>query len=242
MRIEFVGLPGAGKSYLCRTLGCWLASNGDGIDLGGRVSPSADEQNWIWSQLAKLFGASGFVIRHPLEAFRIAGVVQKSGQRSKRHMVTKSLNLLAELGRFDSPRNGLISDQGVLQAVWSIALHARRQVIDELLGAARPWLPTAAIRVDVGRSELIRRLGERERGHSRFDRLQGEDLAKALDRSADLLGDILRTWENMVPTAKHVLIENPRGSQAADVLSPVIRLVCEDHGEVEARPGGESQS
>tara|TARA_R110000850_G_scaffold3926_6_gene18686 strand:+ start:585 stop:1325 length:741 start_codon:yes stop_codon:yes gene_type:complete len=241
MRIEFVGLPGAGKSYLCRELGHLLSNKEGSPMIGDTVSLSADEQNWFCSQISKLFGASLFAMRHPLAAFRITQIIRKSGQKSKRHMVTKSLNLLAELRRIDSPRNGSISEQGVLQAVWSIALDARQEVIDKLLVAARPWLPTTAISVDVDSSELIPRLGGRERGRSRFDRLEPADLADALKRGAVLLEEVLQNWEMIVPNAQRITIQNPRGAEAADVLSPVIRLVFHDDGETGRDSCGENQ-
>ncbi|MFT4549580.1 MAG: hypothetical protein ACI8XO_002451 [Verrucomicrobiales bacterium] len=228
MSVEFFGLPGSGKSYLCESLGKQLA--GRDMQIDGCAHPPVDLQPRLRLHLIKQSSAWRFAIRHPVLASRIVRIIQRSGQASKRHVVTKSINLFAELTRCEKFRNRLVSEQGVLQAIWSVALRARRPVIDDLVTLALPWLPTIIVQVDVDRAEHLRRLDEREGGRSRLDRMEGQALSEELDRGAVLLAEIVRSCERLVPSAQWHRVENLSNRDSFQVLRPVIEAISESLG------------
>ena len=223
--MEFVGLPGAGKSYLCKALGQSLTSDRFVVDGVGR--PSKDQGvRWL-GFVVKIGEAAVFVLRHPRCSVRAAKVILKSRQCSGLDLLRKSVNLFAELRYLDACGESAISEQGVLQAVWSIDFRAKRRSHPELLRAIKDWLPNSIVEVEADKAVICERLADRERGRSRLDGKQGESLMEELDEGSLLLGEILQSWRQLMPTGRRLTVSNAEDADVNQVLGTVRRWIAE---------------
>lgn len=216
LRLEFVGGPGSGKSALSAHLVSVLLA-GDRHP-GLRATALSDLlPSWVVNA-RKSADAAAFSRAEPTVARRLAEIVSSSGQSSRRHAVTKTVNLLAELGRSAQPGPS-VSEQGVLQAIGSIQAGADLPVTAELLDLCECWLPVLAVRVVVDRDEQIRRLARRSTGRSRSD---GSAVsAEQLEQIETQLDELLLDWRATGPQRRLVTVENQRGATPSTVLAPL---------------------
>lgn len=151
--IEFMGLPGSGKSTIAALLEADLRRSGIAA-----ISQSADQAPFIWRHCRRLLrilrnagGCSGLY----LDAFRL---IRASGQRSPLDLAKVTWNLwnaIAVIADCRACGNAVtIVDQGLFQAIWSIQLSATRQVSsDDWNGLVRSAGVTDMLVVNV-RSEI----------------------------------------------------------------------------------------
>ncbi len=226
MIIEFIGLPGVGKSYICGRLGERVGpKNGDEIV----IRRPADEQSRLTARAGKLIRAQRFARRHPVVATRAARWMRRTGQESARDFVTKTINLFSELDFSDRTRGTIVHDQGVLQAIWSFMLRAQKPAKwRELLEILRPWLPSAVIYVVVERDENVRRLAARRTGLSRFDCLPPHELETELERGGQLLDALVADWRELVIGGRESRISNCHDCDLEEALSSVTVLLREN--------------
>lgn len=206
MNIELIGLPGVGKSYLCNQIA--EAAKAHGLaEL--KTTPCVDEMPKLKAYGAKVSRAVRFAMRHPRVAGKIRRILKTSGQSDRRQLLTKTINLYSELHRSNG-KNGatLVSEQGVIQAVWSLALRSKKPIAGELLLTVRAWLPDTCAMVECEREEHLRRLGSRANGQSRYDGVSNEKLEAEIDHGAALLDEILATRNAMQPQGKTVRLRS----------------------------------
>ncbi|MEM9284000.1 MAG: hypothetical protein AAGA96_19440 [Verrucomicrobiota bacterium] len=225
MFVEFIGLPGVGKSHVCGRLAEKVAA-----------TPRADVMIWLTvdheiglgSQLAKLARAIRFSLCHPIVSWRILGWVMKTDQESVFGFVTKLTNLFSELDISDRRKGPLAKDQSVLQAVWSLMLRSsRKENWRELLVLLKPWLPEMVVHVVVNRAEYMRRLATRNVGHSLFDRLEEDCLESELDRGEALLRTLFEDWKRVVARKKDFRVDNELDADLNQVLTPFVDILAE---------------
>jgi hypothetical protein len=172
--VEFVGLPGAGKSVLSHAVAGLLRTSGlivdqpardtDRLGLGGRALRKAG---------LALFGAAAA----PLAGGRWARALLASGQRSGADSGRVALNwfYMAGLVRRISARPGVhLLDQGPVQALWSTAYASsagrmNAAAASEALRGIVPH-PTLIVLVQTGETTLASRLRHRPGGDSRLER------------------------------------------------------------------------
>jgi len=202
VNVELIGLPGTGKSYVCHQLSD-LVSQNEYIVTGNRV----DNQMRLVSLGLKTYHALIFVLPNPRKAIHITKTVFQTTQRSRIQKVTKLINLLSELGRSQKTKINqlMISEQGVLQAIWSLQLHASQSIFHDLLVVCKDWLPSAAIMVRSPSTEVnCLRLRSRVNGQSRFDRMNLEELTAELERGERLWQDVKQDLDSVSPQLEWV--------------------------------------
>jgi adenylate kinase len=183
--LEFLGLPGSGKSTLCEELQRWLA------DADGPNSKPANRVDRMG--LNTVLG----MIRY-WRATLIAGRTLMSSPRSWNDKRLAVRWFLSTLGRYAAPRDRrmLVLDEGLLQR--SFLLFMERDGFGSVDRVARYVsaipLPDAVIMVDVDPAESLARLQRRSRPvPRRFRTMAGEDQLTAFTRGAELLDLVLAT-------------------------------------------------
>lgn len=220
MIVELVGMPGAGKSYLCSCVAAAAVERGiDSLE----TTPPVDDQSMAKVRFGKISRAAAFALLHPLLSVRLGLIVVLSGQSSFSGMFTKGINLLSELKRFGSRGRGIrLSDQGVVQAVWSIGFRAKKPVAEKLLNAVQRWLPGTLVVIEVDRGSNIEQLATRENGHSLFDRLPADELKDAMDRGSAFLAELIGYWGELVPAGQLIRYPEDCGSGSDDLLDLLV--------------------
>jgi hypothetical protein len=225
MTFEFVGMPGVGKSRLCGQLDECLKST---RDLQIAVRASADQRSVFAQKAGNLLRAQRFAILHPKVAIHATRWLLVKGQISFREFVSKSVNLFSELDIADHAEGSLVSDQAVLQAMWSLRLRSRSaENWQELLRMLSPWLPSAVVYVVVEREENIRRLADRKDGRSLFDFLPANKLEAELDRGSELLNSLLDEWRALGGSGRELRILNERDCDVQAKASSVVAFLQE---------------
>lgn len=168
--IEFAGLPGAGKTTICRHLA--TPHGGKGAVPLRRMRVDAAVRGFARAYLGLLM-----TIR-PLTIDRLR----------------RSVNLLAFLRHYGGTDQPLVLDQGVVQKLWSILIDAESYSPERLrrvVAAFRPLAPDRLIVVAVPAGIAARRVAERRHGNSRFDGRDEAAVAAALAEAEQLLADLV---------------------------------------------------
>jgi hypothetical protein len=194
--VEFVGLPGVGKSTISGNTARSLAERG--ITVREPVRWLSDRSG-LRPTLRGILGKSLLVARellaHPADSVRAIRVIRATGQPSFSVLLRVTANWLMQcsLLRRSSAQPGVhLFDEGLFQALWSIGLEGRPGAVRQIaraLGAASP-LPDGVAIVEADVQAVARRLQERKGHESRADRWQRDD-AGTLDRASALLREVL---------------------------------------------------
>jgi thymidylate kinase len=185
MIIEFIGLPGSGKSTLCEELEPWLKEQGYSV------------VNWLyhtasWSKFHriahKLKVSIKFFFTHPLIFQNLGVVVKRSGQGSLKGSLSQYLNLIYIAGlywRYNHPRfdsKVVLFDQGKIQAITSLIFQSKVKDLQKLLplSLTKIYGNDLVIYIDVTPEELLKRLEMRNGAQSRVERLAPEERIVAL--------------------------------------------------------------
>lgn len=185
MILEFVGLPGSGKTTLCDELQRWLA------DECGFLSTSGNRSDR--NRLNIVLG----IFRY-WRATSIAGRVLIESSRSRSDKLVAARWFLSTLGRYARPkdRRTLVIDEGLLQR--SFLLFLEREGYGSVDRIARYVkaipLPDVVIMVEVDPAESLARLEQRSRPvPRRFRTLANDDRLAVFTQGAQLLDLVLTT-------------------------------------------------
>ena len=186
--MEFVGLPGAGKSELSHQVAVLLEAQ------GLVVSEPMDRLNQLSltsRTLAKVRYGIGGAAAAPLTGARWLRIFRRTGQRSLADTGRVALNwfFLVGLTRGLTRRPGVhLLDQGIFQGLWSAGYSARdgavvgREIDSAVLTALPPRI--LVVVVETSPATLLRRLHERPGGDSRLERdLTTSESAGSLTRA-----------------------------------------------------------
>lgn len=179
--VEFVGLPGAGKSTLAARLLEELKAQG--YDCAGRELLQAKDGGWLAGRSDRL----RFWLRHLGLVRSTALAVLAVGAGG-----TEALRHAARLGRWGSGFERLTNsghqiiflDQGVVQQAWSSLFRAASgrsrllQLLDLILRDAPPRL--AFVYCDVPLDVALQRIAARPEGRSTFDDLDQVEARRLL--------------------------------------------------------------
>jgi len=194
--VEFVGLPGAGKSEVSRAVATLLRGRGVAVfepsyQLDHATAPAERRVSKLW------LAARGWAHSRRQSRFWLHTLVQ-SRQQSARRLRAVTLNwfyLLGSAQRCGGVPGIHVFDQGLLQGLWSIGYAAERpDVISlSLLARLRRALPPRGlvVLVDADIPTIRQRLAGRPAGRSRLE----HDLAT--DHSAAWLAKATRVLERV---------------------------------------------
>lgn len=185
--VEFVGLPGAGKSALSRQVATLLRERGTTLS---EPTQALDRATTLRRSLVKASLGVEAAVAAPLTSARWIRTFVGMAQRRPADIGRVTLNwlFLAGLTRRLASRPGVhLLDQGVLQGLWSAGYAAKRGGLGHEAGAAlaKALLPgTLVIVVDTSPATLRHRLQHRPGGDSRLERdLAAGDPAGSLARA-----------------------------------------------------------
>ena len=229
MIVELVGLPGVGKSFLSRCVERQLAVRRAGGTFF--TTYTGETQSRFPLELTfKILRATRFVATHAVTGLALFAIVRSSRAGLRYRTLTKFVNLLAELDRASrtSPATVRVSEQGVLQAIWSLEMLTPESIHRPLMRESERWLPEAIVFVDLDRERHVRRLRQREKGRSRFDRLSDEELPGEMARGLLEMRAILLEWRRHLPDGARLDFSND-GDGEADAASIVDWLAGAPH-------------
>ncbi|MFK7861603.1 MAG: hypothetical protein AB8B64_22505 [Granulosicoccus sp.] len=225
MNIELVGIPGVGKSYLCRSVEEKILEQKAHPESGSLplTTPwlASPHSSRLSGTLRKVARASAFASLHPAIVSRLFKVVFGNGQGFQKNRCTKYLNLLAEMQHLHDTNapTSLLTEQGVLQGVWSLQMLTHETTYDQIMRLIIPWLPDAIVVVVAESSQHEKQLVFRELGQSTFDRLQGEKLYNAIEQGELNLARILELWTELRPDGKRLDFDNEPDNDARELFS-----------------------
>jgi hypothetical protein len=231
MLIEFFGLPGSGKSTLSRRVGQLLRAQGLGVD---EATYDLDHRR---RRLERLLAKSTCLARYaaadPRHALRDLVRVASTRQATPLDLGKSIFNWMfisSLVSRERSPARIVLLDQGIAQAVWSVAYAARRECWLDLLpadGGAVAHKPDLIIQVRADFRTVGDRLTVREVRASRMDAL-GRD-QRALQRAAARGEAVIGRFRSLGVPVIEVENENPRqlASGARLVADAVVTMVAE---------------
>lgn len=227
--VEFLGLPGSGKSYIADHLKAALRERGlraisPGATVTRRPAPIRVPLKFL---LALIFS-----LRHPLRAWAVVDKIRRMHQESPGDYASATMNLLFVLGVYHRYRYRpvvLLFDQGFAQGLVTLVYAAHNRLRHGLLS----WLPRPDMEVEVeARRELLtRRLASRggpegEARQSRVESSAEEGLQAGLSRTEAAITAVkLTPWYWGIPAMEYV-----SGEASGDKLATQVDEIVERIG------------
>jgi hypothetical protein len=251
--VEFVGLPGVGKSHATGLVAADL------VAVGIPVRSSAlriNHELYRPRRVLRKFGmcaAEG--VHSPRRAARVGRAVIGSGQQSPADVFRLLYNWLFIVGLLRRARTRPVVellDEGIYQLLWSVGLAGGERVIRELSRTFLEGRPPAApmpdvvVLVEAPLGVIEARLAARKSRAGRLDRMEGGERQAALMRGADLLHELLSEDVGERREAPGPLLRRVRNDQSGHLETDVAALVEElasladcatKDGEVDRRQG-----
>ena len=226
--VEFLGLPGSGKSYIADHLKAALRERGlraisPGATVTRRPAPIRVPLKFL---LALIFS-----LRHPLRAWTVVDKIRRMRQESRGDYASATMNLLFVLGVYHRYRYRpvvLLFDQGFAQGLVTLLYGAGNRLRYGLLS----WLPCPdmEIEVDASRELVGRRLASRGRpdGAPRQSRVEADSeaaLQAALSRTEEAITAVkLTPWYSGIAALEQVSGEASGEKLAAQTGEIVDRI------------------
>ena len=227
--VEFCGLPGAGKTSLSSA----VEQEWDGLVSRPtrRIAPDVPAGRRLSRKLGLVAAEA---TRRPLLEARVAHRIARSeqpgaGEAAKRWVQWASTQSL--MSRARRAPGVHVFDEGVLQALWSLALRGDpAATLNTLTGSGGRWsAPDLVIVVDPPVELLVRRLRDRASEHSRLQRLaDDEELRAELVRGRSLLDRLVVWWDETSRIEGSVArIRGERHDAAAAIAAAIHRVGAE---------------
>jgi hypothetical protein len=232
--VEFVGLPGVGKSHATRLVAAGLAA------VGTPARSSALRINHELGRSRRVLLKAGMcaveALGRPRRAARVGRALIRSGQQSRVDVLRLLYNWLFLVGLLRRARTRPVvelMDEGIYQLLWSIGFAGDERVIRDNSSTFLEGPPSAMPMPDVvvvveAPLELIQaRLASRKSRAGRVDRMDDAERQAALLRGADLLNELLS--ENVGPGGEvsGPLLRRVRNGGAGQLEADVAALVDE---------------
>ena len=241
LSVEFLGLPGSGKSALSCRLGRFLSERGFAVDeTSFHLSHGPRRMVRV---VRKSIHVCAEILRHPVYAAGVIATVGATGQPGHWIFLKMSFNWLLVSSLLRAPRHGAtiaLHDQGLFQALWSIGLGSGAGAIETTcarLGGAMP-VASLVVLVEADRRAIRARLESRPENDSRLDRRGGDqdDLQRRAEDLMQVVRSRLDTMRGDPCGPGLVVVQNADGGLEAcarDLGERIERLV---HEEKEDRP------
>lgn len=228
MLVEFFGVPGCGKSTLADFVLQELTKAGVRSSplSTARLQAAGNRARACGRTLLKITRCLAAMICSPTRGVLLIHCVLATRQQSFRQAFKVLVNLL-ELSRLCRARRRsdlVLMDQGVYQALWSVAWSAQHSdpAIYRRLLALLPK-PDAVVAIAIAAGAIGRRLDDRREPHSRLDQARDGDpdaITRAISCAA-IVGKLLEE-----PNAPAVLAVDNNGELAA-LHGSAVRLAHE---------------
>lgn len=188
--IEFIGLPGAGKTTIVQHMFAELTTAGyQCFSLSSFDNPEPVEKNkgGILSKSKTLVHFLSACLTNPgiaRHAFIYAWQVKPRNFENLRRLVV----LMARLNYFQTILRKnydlILLDQGILQYIWSIAVNGKppedSRHLQSLLKGVLNTVPSFVVHIDVDVDLAVERIQQRPTARSRFDRMSPMQVSELL--------------------------------------------------------------
>jgi len=229
--VEFLGLPGSGKTLLCHRVAILLSDKKARVDEPSQLFCGCTRCKRV---LRKSIKIARELILHPCYCLRSASAILRVRHKSTSDLFRVLLNwfvVSSFIRRGKSERGIHLHDQGILQALWSIAFSSDGTAIHTVASRLRDLMPTPSlvVVVEVKLSTAARRLSSRAIPNSR---VEGRNLSEQpLLRSAALFEETRNLLDTLCTeeTGTHSLLlqnddDNKLEANAAEVARALEQL------------------
>jgi hypothetical protein len=221
--VEFLGLPGAGKSRLCEEIGQALRRSAQPVTLHLRHASGG------LARLATAGGLAAFALRHPRTVRCSLRGIRAAAPADRAWLTRTWLKRSALATRLQRAPGIHLIDAGVVQALWSFASRISDRPLEAALDALveRAPLPDVLIQLDVDPPQLRQRLDCRPRQLSRLER-QRSGNPGLLDHGQTLVGlvaDHLAASDPLRP--RRMVLRNNDESDLLRNVDHVVALLTE---------------
>jgi chloramphenicol 3-O-phosphotransferase len=197
--VELCGLPGAGKTTLARALVQELAGRGHRVRAGAlSIAPDVPAQRRI---LLKAAFAMREALAHPMCTAAAVDAIARSEQRRIDDVPARALQWTVTQWLLRAARRtpGLhVFDEGVIQALWSLALRGNPGRMLHTLEASRGWVrPDLVVVVEAPLDVVRDRLVSRRSNHARSQALDPTRQWLELERGERQLDGLVSWWRGV---------------------------------------------
>jgi thymidylate kinase len=223
MVVEFLGLPGAGKSTLARLAAEALVERGIAVEYVNRTLThgAGPPRRWLRKAGRVIEG----LVRTPRCSALTIRRIHETRQRSPRDFLITAFNWLLVttlVRRAAASRKVFLLDQGIAQALWSVGFSAQGQAWQETMRqvASCAPAPDMIFLVHAGLLNIKDRLALRRHNLSRLSGTQAINSEPLVRASAllEAVADIMRSRQ--VPI---IVVNNEHHRQLSD---NTIMIVC----------------
>lgn len=177
--IEFLGLPGSGKSYYSHKVADVLRAEGYKI-----TEPSWELDHTTGKYIRaikKMMMARSFILRHHREAAGIKEVINRCGlpkseeKRYRRNILYKAYLLTKK------SKEVLFFDEGIAQMAVSLSVNAGKtagQIYEEIMSALNLEQNNLLVRIDCNVETALLNMGKRSSHDSHVEQFSGLDAKK----------------------------------------------------------------
>lgn len=212
--VEFVGLPGSGKTTIAKEI----------YDRGNIAGNTVDyplyifyKKSWISRNVSKLLNIFFFAVVNPLVFLTIIKMVVTSGQKRPSDYFRLSLNsvyIISIIKKFSTSENIVLFDEGILHHGWAIKLGAKKSVdFEKYLRICGP--DSIIIHVFCDKEVVKERMINRGKLNSRHKFIKDD-----LEKSEKLMHECLRyTCGNLIS------LENSKPGSMVNNADEIVKIL-----------------
>jgi len=189
LMIEFIGLPGSGKSTISKQVAEELRYSH--IILDNFISNKL-QKSYLYRVIWKVKFIVKEIVLHPVFYLKQINCILKTKQNTFEDFIKVTSNWIIIIGQWQKNKkmgNSIISDQGIIQAAWSIFFSAKEDIcVEKYLDQIE--LPDMVFYIKVNREIMNLRLAKRITKQSRMGKKINFDNEGIYLKSIDIFNKI----------------------------------------------------